>query len=176
MIQYPTVLVLGAGASEPYGLPIGHGLVENILRDSTPENGPFRVMLRNCGRDDREVGAFLNALRQTQFDSIDVFLEHQPDFREVGKLAIATALLPCEQEPSLLKPTAVNKHWYRLLFNQFVRSDGFSAARLTVITLNYDRSIEAYLLKTVGQEFRLDEQAAARLVRSCICRRDENVA
>ena len=36
MINIPVVLVLGAGASQPYGLPLGEDLVHDILNLPSP--------------------------------------------------------------------------------------------------------------------------------------------
>jgi hypothetical protein len=162
MIHRPTVLILGAGASAPYGFPTGRELVEQILRLCESPSSPFGQMMRAVGVEHMLVARFAKALSATQFDSIDAFLEHQPDFRDVGKLAIAFALLPCENEQKLLRPDVPRQHWYRVLFNELVTGAGLDASKLTVITLNYDRSLEHYLFITLQREFQLDEREAAR--------------
>jgi hypothetical protein len=152
MIRKQTVLVLGAGASVPYGFPTNDGLVRAILDGCREQNTEFRISMCAAGAGDAEITEFHRALERTQLFSIDAFLEHQPRFADLGKLAIATALIPKELPDQLM---AASEHWYRLLFNHLVGPRGFSASKLTVITFNYDRSLEQYLFMTVQQEFQL---------------------
>jgi hypothetical protein len=46
MIRKPTVFILGAGASEPYGFPIGRELVAQAIRLLQTQNEPRLAMLR----------------------------------------------------------------------------------------------------------------------------------
>jgi hypothetical protein len=164
MIHRKTVLVLGAGASVPYGFPTGSQLKADILKGLTATSKQifFRRHVEGAGADSSDIDRFVAALKTTQFDSIDVFLEQRREFEKVGKLAIAAALIPREQETRLL--TAEDQHWYRFLFNQ-LRVDGhFSPSKLSVITLNYDRSLEQYLYSALRGDYGFDDAEAARQV------------
>lgn len=169
MIRKPTVLILGAGASVPYGFPTGPGLVNRILEicRQEPNTSELSTMYQ-AGALPADVKAFADALADMQFPSIDTFLEHRRRFADVGRLAIAAALIPCERE-ALLKPAATKQgkgeHWYRQLFENLVDHEGFSGRRLTVLTLNYDRSLEQYLFQTLKRDFELSTADAARKVR-----------
>jgi hypothetical protein len=160
MIHKKTVLILGAGASVGYGFPTGPKLINKIVANCADMNGESRRLMRLVGADDGVVERFLPALKATQLDSIDDFLTHRPAFREVGKLAIAVVLIPCENPVALANPKP-DDHWYRLLFNHLIDKRGFSGSGLTIITLNYDRSLEQYLYSTVKEEFALTEQQTA---------------
>ena len=93
MIEDPTVLILGAGASMPFGFPSGVMLkneIYAILRDK-------RNMALNQLTNPTVVRNFMERL--TYFsESIDTFLEHEKnkDNIELGKMAIAATLLPYE--------------------------------------------------------------------------------
>lgn len=163
MISRKTVLILGAGASSDYGFPTGAELINKILEASKDDNGEIPICLRNAGAKANDLRELIKALGETQLNSIDSLLEHRSELREVGKLAIAAALIPCES-PKRLNPPG--QHWYRKLFNTLVGdpSNVFDGSRLTIITLNYDRSLEEYLFQTVKREFSLTTDDAARRV------------
>jgi len=154
LIHQKTVLVLGAGASWPYGFPTGQGLIKNILDGTRETSQHFWATLRDAGVDDDLIRAFHRTLARTQFDSIDIFLEYQPEYREVGKLAIAAALIPCEREENLANPPIEGRHWYKFLFQRLMQRDGFTGSKLSIISLNYDRSLQQYLYQTLIQDLR----------------------
>ena len=108
MITKPTVFVLGAGASMPYGFPSGKQLVEHIseaTRQKTTSLPPIpddsrylisreaiqAILVNNFGKLESE--KFGNALYLSNQYSIDAFLEHRTEFAEIGKLAISLFIL-----------------------------------------------------------------------------------
>jgi len=95
MIKNKTVLVLGAGASMPYGFPSGQGLVD-IICDSN--NNFKKLVAEGAVVGENNVSTFIRALREADPESIDVFLANNPEFEKVGKSAIAATLLPRENE------------------------------------------------------------------------------
>lgn len=101
MIAARTVLILGAGASKPYGFPLGVELTASILEGlgSDERNGLSR-MLRACGFDSEEIDRFRNRLSALGTKTVDRFLEHQPEFLKIGRTAIAATLVPCEDGPA----------------------------------------------------------------------------
>lgn len=165
MIRRKTLLILGAGASAPYGFPTGPALMDRIVSICEESNSPARLCLRGAGVADVQLQELRAALVQTQFDSIDTFLEHRKGFRDVGKLAIAAALIPWEESKGL---TTRNRpsHWYRLLFNALHRPTGFDGRNLSIISFNYDRSLEQYLLNSIQQDFGVSASDAAVKVRT----------
>ena len=162
MISTPTVLVLGAGASAPFGFPVGNGLRQRILRDLRDDQGGAVEWLRNAGYDLSDIRRFRGALLYSGKESVDAFLEHRTDCIEVGKAAIAQALIPCEQIGALF-----NEHTnlYSYLFRRLnAPLDKFGNNRLSIVTYNYDRSFEHYLFMALKNSFRLDDKRAAELV------------
>ena len=86
--------VLGAGASQPFGLPIGRTLVDTIVsqpRAIVPsalrrrcfdeeEYEDFRVVLQ------RRVDAFAGQLANSGWHSIDRFVAQQPEHAEAARV------------------------------------------------------------------------------------------
>lgn len=143
MITDPTVLILGAGASADYGFPIGRQLLLDICRDASPGGQLFDLLGRRMEFPQGEIDRFREALQNSQAPSVDLFLENRKDFEEIGKLAIAATLIPYENYEAFLpieKP-----RWYETLFGLMVQGGRFEENRLSVITFNYDRSLEAFL-------------------------------
>lgn len=160
MIKNKTVFVLGAGASMPYGFPSGQRLVDKICNFGQTE----KKILEEIVTEVSIVTNFITDLKDADTSSIDFFLEHRPEFHKVGKAAIALALLPLESNFQLIDkwraeraqgyPTEPNfgGHWYQTLTRLLECSfDDFGDNELSVITFNYDRSLEHYLCKTLAK-------------------------
>lgn len=173
MIQYPTVLILGAGASIPFGFLSGRGLLVQIcenLRDAT--SNPFRALVSHVkalGFGPQEVASFGYELKRSGQTSVDAFLERRPEYVEIGKRAISYALIPSENEDNLVKRTKV-AHWYEYLFARMadVRWEEFRHNNLSVITFNYDRSLEHYLFLSLRHTYGKDDAHTARLLQATI--------
>src|SRR5438094_963846 len=99
MIEKRTVLILGAGASIPYGFPSGRHLRELILRTA-----PLRKLMNEIGFEWSLIDDFQSSLQAADPPSVDVFLEGRQDLLEIGKAAIAAALLPFESDSALFAP------------------------------------------------------------------------
>lgn len=155
MINVETVLILGAGASAPFGFPTGRELVQNIGKAYEDEKSPeFQFLaelgLKGCTKDD--IMDFRDALLFGDPSSVDAWLEHKENekFRTVGKVAIAINLLQKEKE-SDFRPI---NNWYHLLFKALSCSfEEFDKNRLSIITFNYDRSLEADLFLRLGHTY-----------------------
>lgn len=144
MIEKNTVLILGAGASSPFGFPLGRELA-NQIADSLfepTETELGQLLLDWCPLfPSRHLKDFAARLHDSHRDSVDVFLEHNSIFLDVGRISIAATLIRFE-EPDALQ----DGDWYRNLFNamQTPFAD-VEKNKLGVITYNYDRSLEYYL-------------------------------
>lgn len=156
MFREPTVLVLGAGASCHLGYPLGAALVNDII--SLNDDYFFRE-LEAAGERREFFDHFRAQLRQAQPPSIDWFLENRRRFLEVGKLAIAYCIIRHERDEPLFDN---GDNWYTTLANWLGNSlEELPKNRLTILTFNYDRSLDYYLVRTVQARFELDEDAAA---------------
>jgi len=148
MFAEKTVLVLGAGASAPYDFPSGEGLVGHVVDGLKTGSGLFECVRQ---MHERSLWAeFSERLRPCM--SVDVFLEKTENerFLGVGKACIAAALLPKEDKDALFGKPANGRSWYKQLFDFMVEGtqsiDDFKKNTLSVITFNYDRSLEYYLV------------------------------
>ena len=142
MIAKSVVLILGAGASTPYGYPVGPQLIYNILHrnfDSEVENYG-----RSFGITKEKVERFQSDLRHSKRSSIDAFLETNPLYQPLGKFVISLVLTQHENE-EYLYPTNMQEDWYQYFFELVFRDCSevdFSKNRFSIVTYNYDRSFE----------------------------------
>lgn len=163
MIRRRTVLVLGAGASKPYGLQLGGELVDQILRELHASTSLAKSVAAE-GFDANDISRFKEKLKYSSRLSIDAFLESQPEFLDLGKTIMAAALLPREEE-SLFPPT---EDWCGYFFSKILTAtpDDFRQNQLSIITFNFDRSFERRLYLAVTGSFPVDSEAAANLARA----------
>ena len=163
MIEQKTVLVLGAGASAPFGFPTGQGLKDLVCEKILRLPVKFWDTL---GFKTDIITRFITALQNSGRSSVDAFLEYRDDFLDIGKTAIAATLLPFEKTTGLYRDW-INKrkrgkgNWYDLLFG--VLSDGvpfdeFDTHKLSIVTFNYDRSIEHYLFTSLKNSYNKTER------------------
>jgi hypothetical protein len=123
VIKRETVFVLGAGASQPYGFPLGAELVDKICAEIIAKDKMGIVpRLEEADFDSDLITRFALAMREARPYSVDAFLETRgEEFRDVGKAAIADVLARAEDQGGL-ESAAVEHDWYRYLFNQFLVS------------------------------------------------------
>jgi len=156
VISENTVLILGAGASAPYGFPTGSELRSEILKLRIEDYETIRksekptLKLLNIKNlyNPLKAEEFKSKLRNTDQDTtIDAFLSNHIEFRDIGKFSIVSVLIKCEQEGVLFNPPNEGS-WYHTLF-KFLNSDknNFKNNKLSIITFNYDRSLEMYFWK-----------------------------
>lgn len=155
MITKQTVLILGAGASVPYGFPSGIELKRQICEEL--RNGEKRDLIESylnpsyMASTSSKIDDFLSALFYSGKKSIDAFLEHRTEYMQIGKVAIGAILIPYEIEYSLFWTTP---SWYQDLFNNMNATfEKFGENKLAIITYNYDRSFEFYLKKALENSY-----------------------
>lgn len=182
MIEEPTCLILGAGASAPYGLPTNAQLRDLILTLRSPTGAAtadkFRLNMPHQnwldpGNPAKEWNLYLNQVAEAaglkyllndffpKFfgadRSIDWFLRrHESTFGDIARLQIAAALLACE------RPDKLSSDWYQLLSEQVLprNLNSLEKGKLSVISFNYDRSFERYFLNQFENLCGLSEQDA----------------
>lgn len=159
MITSPTVLVLGAGASQPYGYPLGFGLKEKIILNQLNDSSVQIYVQLGFKPDD--VYVFKNELHRSPLTSVDAFLEQRPEFTKMGKIAIAKELIQYEEENNIL----TKFDWYQYLFNKMnVRFEDFENNRIAFITFNYDRSFEHFLMMSLKSTYGKTENECAKVL------------
>jgi hypothetical protein len=161
-----TVFVVGAGASASYGFPVGWNLVQRLVRSAHKgvESPTFRTLL-DCGHQHADVVAFAEALRRSGRTSIDAFLEGRPDFDALGRRAIAAALIPFETVANLFSVER-DDDWLRYLCQFIVGGRAtFEGREVSIVTFNYDRTIEHFFASALQGGFGLTEAEAADRMR-----------
>lgn len=168
MIENKVVLILGAGASMPYGFSSGAEL-KNKVQD-LGGNSAFQDSFFPGKFDKKLFESFRIELAQSPFMSIDAFLEaRHADYLQIGKHTIAY-LLMSHESPDIFLPRCIDakEDWYRYLFNLML-SDGLDSFRqnnLSIITFNYDRSFEFYLIRGLMANYKLPFGEAKTLLES----------
>lgn len=168
MITKRTVLVLGAGASMPYGFPSGEGLVSDILNGRTQHATSITKVgldtwFRRLDFPENLIKSFQMDLAHSAVFSIDSFLEGRPEYLEIGKCAIAATLMQYEDEYELHTRVIDDQsarrrsmRWYPWLLNALdCQSSRLDPSKLTVVNFNYDRSLLKFLLDAVQARYNM---------------------
>jgi len=152
----PTVLILGAASSIHCGYPLGMPLIASLVQSQRNGNG---IPLPE-GWKKGDVDRFVTRLSRSAHYSIDAFLETVPTETNLGKFLIAYCLKQHEEVDRLFPP--YNSGWYQYLFNSLLGASRtpFADNELTIITYNYDRSLEAYLYNALIARFEMSPQDA----------------
>lgn len=161
MITKPTVFILGAGASTPYGFPQGKELFWEVISNALRKEGA--EFLSKIGYSKEEIEQFRNALFGSGRESVDAFLEHRREFIDIGKAAMAYILVAKEKEHILYEEGT--GRWYKFLYDKLNTSfDKFGNNRVSFIIYNYDRSLEHFLYNSLKTSYnKPDEECAEEL-------------
>ena len=157
------VFILGAGASKPYGLPTAAELRAEILTD-----GQVPLAQGVPAGESQFAKALIEDLK-AQFatcpESIDRFLELNPGLESRGKRLIANALLL--KEIGAVCRASIATDWYAWYFRQIhlPQSRSIHTANQTIITFNYDNTLEWALHVMVQGTFGLDADTAMSRVK-----------
>ncbi len=175
MVETETVLVLGAGASTDFGFPTGQALKDKVCQQ-LGHTQLVRV-LTNLAFETEKITEFRTALRDSGRPSVDAFLEYRKEFVDMGGIAIAAALLPQEKTSALFEDWIVKRsapngskygNWYDYLFGVLadgVPFDDFDKNKVSLITFNYERSIEHYLFTALRNSYGQSEQECGEKLR-----------
>lgn len=163
MIDTPTLFILGAGASKPYGYPIGTELRADIVNNFSIE---IKALAGNQNIIKVEnVDRFVECFSKSSLKSIDKYLALNPDHSYIGKIAITRSILKYEML-SVFRENVnnANEDWYTYLYNYM--TDGFNKPedykhfcenKVAFITFNYDRSFEYFLYDSFFHSFNQKE-------------------
>jgi len=150
MLSSKTVLVLGAGASKPFNFPTGVELSQRIVEQLGPSSGAY-ILKEMCGISLESTEDFRLSFYHSGKNSVDAFLEHRPEFIDVGKAVTAWALIPFELEQEIFR---YYNNWLRALYSNLNTSfEEFSQNEISFITFNYDRVIEHFLFTSLKNSY-----------------------
>lgn len=182
MIKTKSLLIIGAGASLPYGYPTGAQLAEEL---SNPDN----LKDLECKIHKAGISEFCKVFKQSPKYSIDAFLSSRGDdqigkppdgksigayqsfgtYGECGKLALASCLIKKEKIDTLTTPN--DDHWMKYLWNVLSSSDSksdFVRNQLKIVSFNYDRVIEQYFQTSIEAFFGIGAEEASKLMRETL--------
>lgn len=158
-IKPPLVVVVGAGGSVPYGLPSGEGLRKQIWNlDPSPIEGSTyldrsnnlvlaveRMLDKDCSGEFNTsksidiIRDFQFKFKSSQSESIDDYLQDNPEQNPIGRLAIAHLIAPLEHNALRSGLALESGAWIDLLINRIAKSTRIALEDTTFITFNYDR-------------------------------------
>jgi hypothetical protein len=118
MLTKKTVLVLGAGASQPFQFPVGSELSRELVDALQPGRQQFDE-LRMAGFAAEQIEQFRMSFYRSGTGSVDAFLEHATGFIDVGKAALALLLIRRENPDEVFRYGSHN--WLRILFENLYR-------------------------------------------------------
>jgi hypothetical protein len=152
MITEKTVFVLGAGASHPYGLPLGSGLKNLVLANYDSAQGHAVHLYNASPLLPNQVGTFTSGLRFSGLSSVDAFLERRPEFLEVGKATMGIELLYGEAGAN---PWQDGSNWLTYLYGNMIGGslDEFGENQVSFVTFNYDRVVEHFFHTSLQNTF-----------------------
>lgn len=169
IIKAETLLILGAGASYPYNFPLGSEL-QGYIAGLSDGHTSIWPKLREYFPEARLRG-FVSRFREASM-SIDSFLGiNAGTFDDIGKMAIASYICAMESSDNFYNTSQRASlshrepdHWYELLWKH-IRSDVYDPAdlaknKLTIVTFNYDRSLEEFLHRAVQAAWNLTNDNA----------------
>lgn len=187
-----TLLVLGAGASQPYGYPTGGELLRHLTHlqwlggvqppalggqvlhqlDIDAVGRSFR-RIQEAGLSFVEFAEMGRELVNSGLQSIDSFISRRPEFSHHGQFAVASHLIERENAASLMSPSVAGG-WYRLFWQSLLGSahslENIDFEKFCVATFNYDRSLEAFLITAMSRTFSTSPQeCSTHLQRMRIC-------
>ena len=160
MIKEKTVYILGAGASKPYGYPTGkeltnyirNKLINDIIKDTEiPQHSLYITKIEEI----------INKFSKSTNKSIDLFLTRNPEYEELGKKIIVYSIIKNElkskRPEELIKD---DEDWFSELFDhltdELIEPNSYSKFQennFSIITFNYDRSLEYFLFKALNNSF-----------------------
>jgi len=174
VITTPTTLVVGAGASKPFGLPTGPELLDKAKRLAPGSlDGVFEPLLEALGVGAGELAEVLDEVRHHKAPTLDTILEQRPDLDRYITPMFA-ALMHVELEQIEIRGQAPEDHdWLRLLAERLRDGSGSDWQQfhhvnrgLRIVTFNIDSLLETAIANTVKRLFKnCDEEAAADVAR-----------
>lgn len=177
MIKKSLTIILGAGASVPYGYPTGAGLIQQIVGvldwkvlDRNNTLAPLKLVALRSNQFTNfhiAIADFCFAVRRNNPTNIDSFLRDNPSLEKIGRTLIAYLIRISEYNDYgyIVPPDNQFNPWYHVLFDAMVSRTPPEkipeSQQLRIVTFNYDVSLEYYLAKALLDNERTRPHAKA---------------
>lgn len=167
MLPKQTCLVLGAGASKHLGFPLGHELRQKMLWELLGQKDkPVEALPEDFRKGGEDLKLFFERFSFGNWNSPDAFLAKHKEFLQTGKYLICLCLSQFEQPWGV----TASEGWYKQLIQAIHVDDPHRIKdnQLSIVTFNYDRSIDFRLHKYIEQHFCLSTQKAWEILEHSI--------
>lgn len=168
MVNNPLVLVVGAGASFPYGFPLGSQLRTEICNIENDDSLLRASLVKHINLDDSLLRNFAKSFRLSSVKSIDAFLAKRSEFESIGKLAIAASLI--SKSTKKTKEYDLEDNWYLELWNLLISGinshNELKNNKLRIITFNYDYSLESFIHSSIVHTFGVSDTDAFSVLKN----------
>ncbi len=160
MITEPTLIILGAGASKPYGFPTGYELRKLIINS-------FPLLIKQYFEygdipEEIIINSFVESFKKSSDLMIDYFLATRNEFSKIGKWAIYITIADAEKKSCFREESIDNNDdWMSYLFFRMTNGlndknlSTFKDNKINFISFNYDRSLEYFLSESLIHKFNL---------------------
>lgn len=178
MIKEKTLLILGAGASFPYGYPTAIGLRKFIITEFRNRYSTYlhqiKVPQENLNLEISKYDQIIEEFKASSTDSFDLYLTRNRDkYYDIGKFLLSWCILWFEQNSDFNEDmTDSNLDWYSKLYKEMTNGiyssselEKFKENELDIITFNYDRSLEEFLFRSLFFSFTGGRGQVADLVK-----------
>jgi hypothetical protein len=162
VISTPTTLVIGAGASTPYGMPTGPQLLDNARRLAPASlDGVFEPIVDALGVSATQLASVIEELQHHKAPTLDGVLEQRPDLDPYIRTIIAALMFLELTQRRAVEGPPEDLDWLQLLAERLrdgsgSDSRGFLDANrgLRIVTFNFDSLIERSIANTVSRLFK----------------------
>lgn len=178
MITDSTILILGAGASKPYGYPTALELRQEIITKFLPLYKKFfdtndQKLYPDNHPLIRTLTQLIDVFKKSSTSSIDLFLSRNKSYYKIGKEIISFLLANYEMESKFREDIVDRKYdWYFALYNILTQDivnpddiDKFNDNKISIITFNYDRSFENFIYESLLNSFTTKREEINNLVK-----------
>jgi hypothetical protein len=168
MISKKTGLVIGAGASKAYGLPVGIELRKEIFNMRANSDYLSSILGISWYRSEKFI-QFIDSFYNSGIKSIDKYLKFHPEYEKEGKACITYLI----KKHELVAINELSKNdWLLELYDKLI--DGISSINesneikrnhLYIVTFNYDRLIEFFLIRSYLNSFSNDKKVKVEFLK-----------
>ena len=157
------VFILGAGASKPFGLPLGNELYRSVIDNFSYDGKHTKEFFKVTPFVERNLRPFVEALHYSGLMSVDAFLERRTEFWDVGKAVMALEIVKGENHGNLWN---ASWNWMQYLYSRMTTDtlEEFAQNAVSFITYNYDRTLEHFLHTSLMNTYGEDGESCAEVL------------